>query len=280
LSINKGRVGSAFHRQAGEYDSYTPVQKRVADRLLNLTRDHVVVAPSEVLDLGCGTGRLLASLHRQYPQAHLYGLDLAYNMTLHARERLGGDVQLVNGDAEYLPFRHDAFDLVVSSSTLQWLDNLDLFFTQCRLILKDGGLLCSAFFGGKTLRELRECYCEAASNLNDNRSDRFEGRLHRFKEIADVQNVMERTGFDSVLLTSEIETDYYPDLSGLLRSIKRIGAGSSAQGKSAGGLGWRGVLNETSRLYRQRYGTDGMIPVTYEVFYIVAQVQRFELNQS
>jgi malonyl-CoA O-methyltransferase len=74
-----------------------------------------------------------------------------------------------------------------------------------------------------------------------------------------------------VLLTSEIEMDYYPDVPELLRSIKRIGAGSSAQEGRQGGLGWRRILNETSRLYRERYGRDGMIPVTYEVVYVIAQ---------
>jgi malonyl-CoA O-methyltransferase len=65
--------------------------------------------------------------------------------------------------------------------------------------------------------------------------------------------------------------DYYPDVPDLLRSIKRIGAGSAAQEVRRSGLGWRHILNETSRLYRERYGRDGMIPVTYEVVYVIAQ---------
>jgi malonyl-CoA O-methyltransferase len=74
-----------------------------------------------------------------------------------------------------------------------------------------------------------------------------------------------------VLLFSEIEMHSYPDVPQLLRSTKRIGAGSAAQEETRGGLGGRGVLNETSRLYRERYGADGMIPVTYEVVYVVAR---------
>jgi malonyl-CoA O-methyltransferase len=269
LSINRNRVGRAFDQQAGEYDRHTSVQKRVVDRLVTLVKNHVATAPAEVLDIGCGTGRLLSSLNGQYPQARLYGLDLAYNMVCQARERLGSSALLVNGDAEHLPFKNGAFDLIVSSSTLQWLENLDLFFGQCHRVMKDNGLLCIAFFGGQSLHELQECYRDAAQ-LRSSSSGAYEGRLHRFMEIADVRKALERIDFGSVQISSEFETDYYPGVPDLLRSIKRIGAGSSAQGSMPGGLGWRGVLNETSRLYQQRYGMDGMIPVTYEVFYIIA----------
>jgi malonyl-CoA O-methyltransferase len=96
-------------------------------------------------------------------------------------------------------------------------------------------------------------------------------RLHRFKDVTEVRQALGRSAFDCVQFISEIEMDYYPDVPELIRSIKRIGAGSAAQEGRRGGLGWRGVINETSRLYRERYGTDGMIPVTYEVFYVIAQ---------
>jgi malonyl-CoA O-methyltransferase len=87
-----------------------------------------------------------------------------------------------------------------------------------------------------------------------------------------VEQALERTDFDRIVVTSEVETEYYADLHGLLRSIKRIGAGASAQGnKSRGGLGWRSILNEASRLYSERYESDGRIPATYEIIYVIAR---------
>jgi malonyl-CoA O-methyltransferase len=270
VRINRGRVGRAFHQQAGEYDRHATVQKRVVDRLLSLAQSHVNSDPGDVLDIGCGTGQLLSSLGGQYPQARLYGLDLAYNMSRGAADRLGPGAAVVNGDAEHLPFRDGSFDLVVSTSTLQWIEDMDAFFRQCHRVVHADGLLCIAFFGGRTMGELQECYREAAGQ-RDGCPQGYLDRLHRFKEFAAVQEALGRSAFGSVLLTSEIEMDYYPDVPDMLRSIKRIGAGSSAQEGRRGGLGWRSLLNETSRLYRERFGTDGMIPVTYEVFYIIAQ---------
>jgi malonyl-CoA O-methyltransferase len=270
VRINRNRVGKAFNQQSGEYDRHTTVQKRVVDRLMSLAQSHISSVPNDILDIGCGTGQLLSSLNRQYPHSRLYGLDLAYNMTRSAAERLGPCAELVNGDAEHLPFRDGAFDLVVSTSTLQWIENLDAFFQQSYRVLHTNGLLSIAFFGGRTLRELQECYREAVVQRGGC-SEGYLDRLHRFKEITAVQEVLERSDFGRVLISSEIEMDYYPDVSDLLRSIKRIGAGSYAQEVRRGGLGWRSILNETSHLYRDRYGSDGMVPVTYEVFYVIAQ---------
>jgi len=270
VRIDRDRVGRAFHQQAGEYDRHAKVQKRVVDRLLSLAQGHVSIASADILDIGCGTGQLLSSLGRRYPDSRLYGLDLAYNMTRCSAERLGPGATLVNGDAEQLPFRDGVFDLVVSTSTLQWIDDLGLFFRQCHRVVRPDGLLCLAFFGGRTMQELQECYREAALQ-RDSCPEGYLDRLHRFKEISAVQQALGGRDFASVLLTSEIEMDYYPNVPELLRSIKRIGAGSSAQEGRRGGLGWRGVINETSRLYRERYGKDGMVPVTYEVIYVIAR---------
>jgi malonyl-CoA O-methyltransferase len=227
-------------------------------------------APSAILDIGCGTGQLLSALRELYPDSGLYGLDLAHNMTVSAAQRLGSSAQFVTADAESIPFRDGLFDLLVSTSTLQWLDRFDLFFQQARRVMQVNGLLCVAFFGGRTLCELRDCFRTVVEQHTGGCSDYAE-RLHRFVERNDVEQVLERIDFDQVVFLSEIETDYYSNVHELLRSIKRIGAGASAQSGGRGGLGWRGVLNETSRLYAECYGTEGRIPATYEVMYVIAR---------
>jgi len=270
VSIDKSRVGRSFHKQAAEYDRHASVQKRVVQRLISLVTSHVSGVPATVLDIGCGTGHLLSALQQQYPLSRLYGLDLAYNMTRCASERLGAEARFVNADAEFLPFRGAAFDLLVSSSTLQWLDNLNVFFQEARRVTHADGLVCAAFFGGRTLCELRDCFRDVVERRTGCCSG-YEDKLHRFMGRADVEHALQRVDFDKALVLSEIETEYYTDVHDLLRSIKRIGAGTTVQGNSQGGLGWRGILNETSRLYCERYGCDGKIPATYEVVYVVAR---------
>jgi SAM-dependent methyltransferase len=69
-----------------------------------------------VLELGCGTGRILAPLARH--AASLAGIDRSDPMLARARRRLRRapiPVPLVRGDITALPFAGGAFDLVVAS---------------------------------------------------------------------------------------------------------------------------------------------------------------------
>jgi len=267
---DRKRIGRGFHRHAGEYDRHAVVQKRVVAALDRLVGTHLSGAPDRLLDIGCGTGAVLSTLADRYPRAQLCGLDLAYNMCLQSAGRFGNSALLVNGDAESLPFLDGAFNLAVSASTLQWVPRLDSCFKECLRVLAPGGLLCVAFFGGRTLWELQESYREALSNRFEGDLSRS-GRLQRFKGGEEVRQLLVELGFDQVVVAMETELDYHADVNGLLRSIKGIGASTTARNDAGGGLGWRGVLNDMSRIYRSRFESDGMIPATYEVIYIVAR---------
>ncbi|HEX9079942.1 MAG TPA: methyltransferase domain-containing protein [Desulfuromonadaceae bacterium] len=266
---NKSRVGRSFHRHAGEYDRFASVQKRVVTHLDRLVEAHLERPPRQVLDIGCGTGAMLAAVAHRYPGAALCGLDLAFNMARQSALRFGEQAGcIVNGDAERLPFRDGAFDLVVSASTFQWVDRLDVGFGECLRVLQEGGLLCVAFFGGRTLWELQECYREAVNSrfgTTDGRHD----RLHRFRDRDEVRRLISRLGCAEVMVADERELEYHPDVPDLLRSIKAIGAATTGRSVDRGGLGWRGVLADMANIYRTRFTDGGMIHATYEVVYVV-----------
>jgi ubiquinone/menaquinone biosynthesis C-methylase UbiE len=69
------------------------------------------------LDVGCGTGRLLAFLHDAWPGLRLSGLDLSVPYLEEARRLIGrtARVKLIEGAAEKLPFDDASLDFVVSS---------------------------------------------------------------------------------------------------------------------------------------------------------------------
>lgn len=69
------------------------------------------------LDVGCGTGRLLAFLHDAWPGLRLTGLDLSTPYLAEARRLIGktARVKLIESAAEKLPFDDSSLDLVVSS---------------------------------------------------------------------------------------------------------------------------------------------------------------------
>jgi len=260
--IDRQKVRESFHRQATDYDGHAVVQCRVVQRIVGMLQAEGV-SPARLLDVGAGTGRLLAKLIDLYPEATAVGVDLAPGMCRAAEANLPQQrVQIKNADAESLPFAEARFDLVLSTSTYQWLASLDQAFAEARRVLAPGGLFCFALFGEKTLFELRSSYKIALNGGAD--------RSHSFFSKEEVLAALQRSGFEGSKVSSELEVEWHPDVPELLRSLKRIGAGSTAP-VAAKGLSERRVMLDMMEAYRETYGREGEIPATYEVIYAVAR---------
>lgn len=260
------RVQQAFHRGALDYDQHTPVQQRVVERLLGVLQEHPLQPYLQLLDIGCGTGRLLELLAHKLPQAQLTGLDLAPNMLQQARERLDDQITLVQGDAEQLPFADQTFDLVVSSSTFQWLAQLDACFGEVVRVLKPGGRFVFSLFGQGTLGELQLSWRTALADRQRNDTVWQQDGTHRFHTTEQVTAALAAAGFNNRRIWGEQEKVWYPDVPQLLQAVKRIGAGT-ARPPAGGGLGWRRVLHVMAAVYRERFGTADGVPATYQVMY-------------
>lgn len=264
--IDRTRVRRAFTAHAGDYDRHAVVQPRVVARLLDQLRA-AEGCPDRILDIGTGTGRLLRELAGLYPGARLAGLDLAQTMAATARATCSGnEVWVAAGDAEALPFVPAAFDLVVSTSTFQWLEQLDTAFGEVLRVLQPGGRFVFALFGRQTLYELRSSYREA----HELHGRGHERRTHTFAEAADVAAALARAGFQGIDCRSELEVETHPDVATLLHALKRIGAGNAASGP-APGLAARRIMLTMMELYARRYGTAAGVPATYEVIYGVCR---------
>lgn len=265
-------IAGAFHRNAESYDQHTLVQKRVVRQLARSVELHRNQAPENILDVGTGTGTLLEQLHARYPAARLTGMDIAPNMCVRTRHRMGDSCHVVAGNAEYLPFKTGVFDLVVSASVLQWVGNLHAAVSEMCRVVRPGGDISIAFFCHGSLKELQQCFRDAVHN-HGAVSSTDTSRLHDFWTVDDMTSIVDSMNFERAVVTVEEEVDWYDDLYSLLRSIKNIGAGS-VSGGSVRGLGWRGILQDASRRYQEQYGRDNKIPATYNVLYLTAQTSR------
>ena len=95
------------------------------------------------LDVGCGTGRLLAAVHDAWPGMKLSGLDLSAPYLGEARRLVGktARVKLIEGAAEKLPFEDRSLDLVFSSFLMHELPRdvrLDVLREMARVVKADG----------------------------------------------------------------------------------------------------------------------------------------------
>ena len=105
----------------------------VGDELKKLSQE---AGSSALLDLGCGTGLAIQAGKGYF--RHVFGIDLSHKML---REVSSGSNGSVCGDAIYLPFRADSFNVVACVSVLHHLfDHLPVF-QEVHRVLKKGGLL-------------------------------------------------------------------------------------------------------------------------------------------
>jgi SAM-dependent methyltransferase len=91
-----------------------------------------------VLELGCGTGYVLAGLREVLPHARLAGSEVTAVGLEYAARRLGEDVLLFQMDACAIPFSNE-FDLIAACDVLEHLDDDVKALGEIARALKPGG---------------------------------------------------------------------------------------------------------------------------------------------
>jgi SAM-dependent methyltransferase len=147
-AIPESSVGTADAAVENDYDSFA--EGYTAETEANLINGHYArpaivdlagdVAGRRILDAGCGAGPLFAALRDG--GAIVAGFDSSTKMVELARRRLGADADLHVADlASPLSFPDDAFDDVIASLVLHYLEDWTAPLTELRRVLKPGGRL-------------------------------------------------------------------------------------------------------------------------------------------
>ncbi len=116
---------------------------RLQRRVLNMAKKGT--APNTVLDVGCGTGRLLRKARKYWPEAQLIGVDPASGMIESAR-RLTPDAKFYVGQAESLPLPDAKVDLAFSTASFHHWQDQEKGLREIKRVLQVGGLLFLADF--------------------------------------------------------------------------------------------------------------------------------------
>lgn len=103
----------------------------------------------DVLEVGCGTGLILARVAGIAESA--VGVDISPGMLEGARER-GLDV--FEGSATELPFEAERFDTVYSFKVLAHVEDIDAALSEVHRVLRPGGSALLEFYNRRSIRYL------------------------------------------------------------------------------------------------------------------------------
>jgi len=255
--IEQRHARAAFDRAAASYDEHAALQRHVVDHLAE-SLEVMTVTPRTLLDIGAGTGYCAQTLARHYPRTRITLADFAPAMLRAARAkapRWRSRRNYVCAEAERLPFADRSFDLVFSSLTFQWCNDLDAVFDECARVLRPDGLFIFSSLGPDTLRELRASWATVDATP----------RVNRFIDMHDVGDALVRAGFSSPVLECDRITVTYPDVYAVMRDLRGIGAINTLAARRRG-LSTRRELQCMAEAY-ESFRANGKLPATYEVVY-------------
>jgi ubiquinone/menaquinone biosynthesis C-methylase UbiE len=136
-----------FDRWAATYDQwwlqrwyFGPVHAAMLDLLAH---HGPAEAPHCILDVGCGTGRLMRAAGLRWPRAQLLGVDPAEQIVAQAR-RLTPSATMHVAPAEALPVPDQTVDLVVSSLSFHHWTDQARGLQEIARVLRPGGWFCLA----------------------------------------------------------------------------------------------------------------------------------------
>jgi demethylmenaquinone methyltransferase / 2-methoxy-6-polyprenyl-1,4-benzoquinol methylase len=116
-------------------------------------------AGARVLDVATGTGMVAAELLARVP-CTVVGLDQSAEMLSAARARFADDprVELIEGEAEALPFADASFDAVTFTYLLRYVDDPPATIRELARVLRPGGRIASLEFGVPPLLPARAAW--------------------------------------------------------------------------------------------------------------------------
>jgi malonyl-CoA O-methyltransferase len=225
-----------FDEQAEVYDSVAHVQAEVAGRLAARLSGR----PLRILEVGCGTGLLSEHLAVRFPEAELLLTDISPQMLMQAERRMGVAAKYRAMDGQWPDAALGQFDLIVSSLTFQWFDDLPGALQRLSGMLAPRGTLAFATLGRGSFAAWRQAHEEM-------------GLPCGLRDYVRVSEFPWPSGCAGRIIVETIE-EHHVDGRGFIRGMKELGAAQSPAGYQPLGPGrFRALLARFSSGFTAQY---------------------------
>lgn len=247
--INKDHVSLRFSKAQKSYADHAVVQQKICAQLyIYMQNQNVVHTQNCIFEIGCGTGNLSQIILKNLKYEQYFLNDIYDNV----RESFLNypNLNWCIGDIEKLAFPQ-SLDLIVSSSALQWMENLSQIFQKAYSALNVGGYFCFSTFGQMNLKEIKL----------------LTGQGLNYLSLDEIRNLLVRTGFEVEVLTQETQQLMFDEPRQVLNHLKATGVTGTSKN-----FRWtKQNLDTFYQDYRQFLTKNNQYPLSYHPIYCIAR---------
>ena len=243
--LDKATIKNSFGNAASTYEREGLIQSRIARQLNDKIPSRLNKCIDNILEIGCGTGKLTRCLIDRFPDARFTINDLSPEMKDYITAPPFKQLSFREGDAEKIDF-NETYHLIASASTIQWFTDLEGFLKRISGNLSDTGTIAVSTFVAGNLPEIQSLMTAEMP----------------YWEYAELKRLFEKH-FRVELFEQEEYTLHFDTPVELLRHLKNTGVtGISGHSRQKG--------FDFIKRYRKTFDGKKEITLTYRPVYIVA----------
>jgi malonyl-ACP O-methyltransferase BioC len=155
--IDKQLVEPRFNAGQSTYDDNAIVQKRIVDIVVRkMCQQHIdkyISAPGvRVLEIGSGTG----TLTRHLSEMARYRRISLWDVVNRAPQSIDATFTCCDAEMKIIHTPPEAFDVIATTSTMQWFNSPLRFLRECARVLSPGGFLIATTFEFGNINEISD----------------------------------------------------------------------------------------------------------------------------
>jgi malonyl-CoA O-methyltransferase len=267
LPISPAHVIRQFTRRS-PLDEAQFLYGEIAQRMLKRL-SYIRIAPTTVLDAGCGAGHAIEPLRARYPNIDYTGLDACPALVEAAIDRYAAKPSLwqklrnkptraphfMTADMAETGLPAESLDLVWSNMALHWHPEPHMVISEWRRLLKVNGLVMFSCLGPGSLQEVRLALEQAG----------LQTATPSFVDMHDFGDLLIQRGFADPVMDQEILTLTYHTAEKLLADLRILGGNPAKDRKH--GLASRAWGQRLSNALEKQRHIDGTIHLSMEIAY-------------